>query len=84
MGFFGNKRKKIVITGTVCQVCGMSFTATDRLARHMTKAHGKVKRDSGTIITIPLNRLKKSIGVPTLCSKRLLETIPANNPDCCA
>ena len=43
MGFFGNKRKKIVITGTVCQVCGMSFTATDRLARHMTKAHGKAK-----------------------------------------
>jgi len=48
MGFFGNKRKKIVITGTVCKICGMNFTATDRLARHMTKAHGKVKRDSGT------------------------------------
>jgi len=26
----------------------MSFTVTDRLARHMTKAHGKAKRDSGT------------------------------------
>ena len=37
MGFFGNKRKKIVITGTVCQICGMSFTATDRLARHVAK-----------------------------------------------
>jgi len=48
MGFFENKRKKIVITGTVCQICGMGFTATDRLVRHMTKAHGKVKRDSGT------------------------------------
>jgi len=48
MGFFGNKRKKIVITGTVCQNCGMSFTATDRLARHMTKAHSKAKSDSGT------------------------------------
>jgi len=48
MGLFGNKRKKIVITGTVCQICGMSFTATDRLVRHMTKAHGKVKRDNGT------------------------------------
>jgi len=48
MGLFGNKRKKIVITGTVCQICGMNFTATDRLLRHMVKAHGKVKRDSGT------------------------------------
>jgi len=48
MGFFGNIRKKIVITGTVCQICGMSFTVTDRLARHMTKAHGKAKSDSGT------------------------------------
>jgi len=48
MGLFGNKRKKIVITGTVCQICGMNFTAGDRLLRHMIKAHGKVKRDSGT------------------------------------
>ena len=48
MGLFGNKSKKIVITGTVCQICGMNFTAADRLLRHMIKAHGKVKRDSGT------------------------------------
>ena len=47
MGFFGNKGRKVVITGTVCQVCGMSFTDTDRLARHMVKAHGKVKKDYG-------------------------------------
>ena len=47
MGLFGNKGKKIVITGTMCQICGMSFTATDRLMRHMLKAHGKAKKDSG-------------------------------------
>jgi len=41
MGFFGNKRKMIVISGTVCQVCGMSFTATDRLARHMVRLIAK-------------------------------------------
>ena len=46
MGFFGNKSRKVVITGTVCQVCGMSFADTSRLARHMVKAHGKVKRSS--------------------------------------
>jgi len=48
MGLIGNKRKKIVITGTVCQNSGMSYTATDRLARHMTKAHSKAKMDAGT------------------------------------
>ncbi|MBT3591437.1 MAG: hypothetical protein HOL90_02050 [Candidatus Nitrosopelagicus sp.] len=47
MGLFGNKGKKIVITGTMCQICGMSFVATDRLMRHMLKAHGKAKKDSG-------------------------------------
>ena len=48
MGFFGNKSRKVVITGTVCQVCGMSFADTSRLARHMVKAHGKVKKDYGS------------------------------------
>ena len=47
MGFFGNKGRKVVITGTVCQVCGISFTGTDMLARHKVKAHGKVKKDFG-------------------------------------
>ena len=48
MGFFGNKGRKVVITGTVCQICDMSFTDTDRLARHMIKAHGKAKKDHGS------------------------------------
>ncbi len=47
MGLFGNKEKGIVITGTECQMCGMNFTATERLMRHMQKAHGKSKKDSG-------------------------------------
>ena len=47
MGLFGNKGKKIVITGTVCRICGMNFAATDRLMRHMVKAHGKAKKDYG-------------------------------------
>ena len=45
MGLF-KKKKEIVITGTLCQVCGMNFTSTDRLARHMFKAHGKRKQSS--------------------------------------
>ncbi len=45
MGLF-KKKKKLVITGTLCQVCGMSFASTDRLARHMFKAHGKRKQSS--------------------------------------
>ena len=47
MGLFGKKPKEIVITGTLCRICGMNFTATDRLMRHMVKAHGKVKKDYG-------------------------------------
>ena len=47
MSIFRNKGKKIDITGTVCQIGGMSFVATDRLMRHMLKAHGKAKKDSG-------------------------------------
>ena len=42
MGLF-KKKKEIVITGTVCAACGMSFATTDRLMRHMFKAHGKQK-----------------------------------------
>ena len=47
MGLYRNKERKILIVGTVCQVCGMSFSANDRLMRHMIKAHGKAKKDSG-------------------------------------
>ncbi|MDC0927632.1 hypothetical protein OAQ30_01210 [Nitrosopumilus sp.] len=47
MGFFRNKMKEIQITGTECQICGMDFTVTERLVRHMHKAHGKSKKDSG-------------------------------------
>ena len=47
MSLFGNIGNKIVITGSMCQICGMSFAATDRLMRHMRKAHGKAKKDSG-------------------------------------
>ena len=43
MGLF-KKKKEIVITGTVCAACGMSFATTDRLMRHMFKAHGKQKK----------------------------------------
>jgi len=45
MGLF-KKKKEIVITGTVCKACGMSFASTERLMRHMFKAHGKVKKNS--------------------------------------
>ncbi len=45
MGLF-KKKKEIVITGTVCAACGMSFATTDRLMRHMFKAHGKQKKSS--------------------------------------
>ena len=47
MGLFRKKPKEIVITGTLCRICGMNFTATDRLMRHMVKAHGKAKKDYG-------------------------------------
>ena len=47
MGLFRNKVKEIQITGTECQICGMDFTANDRMMRHMQKAHGKSKKDSG-------------------------------------
>tara|TARA_B100000029_G_scaffold503347_1_gene580090 strand:+ start:2128 stop:2289 length:162 start_codon:yes stop_codon:yes gene_type:complete len=48
MGLFNKNGKKILITGTVCQICGMNFSATDRLMRHMLKAHGKAKKDYGS------------------------------------
>ena len=47
MGLFKNKVEEVLITGTECQICGMNFTATNRLIRHMQKAHGKSKKDSG-------------------------------------
>ena len=47
MGLFRNKVKEIQITGTECLICGMDFTANDRMMRHMQKAHGKSKKDSG-------------------------------------
>ncbi|MBT3474693.1 MAG: hypothetical protein HOM82_03070 [Thaumarchaeota archaeon] len=47
MGLFGKKPREIVITGTLCRICGMNFAATDRLMRHMVKAHGKAKKDTG-------------------------------------
>ena len=47
MGLFRNKVKEIQITGTECLICGMDFTANDRMMRHMQKAHGKSKKDTG-------------------------------------
>ena len=52
MGLFGNKGKEVVITGTLCRICGMNFAATDRLMRHMVKAHGKAKRTQALVVQI--------------------------------
>jgi uncharacterized C2H2 Zn-finger protein len=48
VGLFRNKVKEIQITGTECLICGMDFTDNDRMIRHMQKAHGKSKKDSGS------------------------------------
>ena len=49
MALFGRKKatKKILVTGTVCAICGMEFSTTLRMVKHMKKAHGKIKRDLG-------------------------------------
>lgn len=38
MGFF---RREKQITGTICKECGMEFSETERMLRHMIKAHTK-------------------------------------------
>ena len=38
MGLFGNKGKKIVITGTVCQICGKKLEFS-RLNNHKIRLH---------------------------------------------
>lgn len=40
MGFFS---KKTVIVETKCRECGMEFPETERMLRHMIKAHTKKK-----------------------------------------
>jgi len=40
MGFF---RKEKVILDTKCRECGMEFSETERMLRHMIKAHTKKK-----------------------------------------
>ena len=38
-------KKEITIYGTICKFCGMEFSASDRMVKHMLKAHGKPKKD---------------------------------------
>jgi len=41
---FGNMkffRSEKTVTETVCKECGMEFAASDRMLRHMIKAHSK-------------------------------------------
>ena len=33
------QRKKEVVTGNVCPKCNMEFSETERMLRHMIKAH---------------------------------------------
>ncbi|EGP93600.1 hypothetical protein MY1_0838 [Nitrosarchaeum koreense MY1] len=40
VGFF---RKEKVILDTKCRECGMEFSETERMLRHMIKAHTKKK-----------------------------------------
>ena len=47
MNLFGRK-KGIVISGTICSICGMEFSAPDRMVKHMVKAHGKPKKNFGS------------------------------------
>ena len=41
-------KKEITIYGTICKFCGMEFSASDRMVKHMLKAHGKPKKDNGS------------------------------------
>ena len=42
------RKKEIAISGTVCKFCGMEFSGSDRMEKHMLKAHGKPKKDKGS------------------------------------
>ena len=42
------RKKEIVISGTICKLCGMEFSAPDRMVKHMLKAHGKPKKNTGS------------------------------------
>tara|TARA_B100001146_G_C16172647_1_gene430816 strand:- start:913 stop:1080 length:168 start_codon:yes stop_codon:yes gene_type:complete len=50
MNLFGRKKnpKNIIITATVCGICGMEFVTTLRMLKHMKKAHTKTKKDHGS------------------------------------
>lgn len=39
--FMGFLRREKQITGTICKECGMEFSETERMLRHMIKAHTK-------------------------------------------
>lgn len=41
--FMGLFRKEKAITETVCRECGMEFSESERMLRHMIKAHTKKK-----------------------------------------
>ena len=41
-------KKEITIYGTICKFCGMEFSASDRMVKHMLKAPGKPKKDKGS------------------------------------
>lgn len=40
------KKKKAELS-PVCKICGMEFTETERMIRHMTKAHSKPCKSKG-------------------------------------
>ena len=42
------RKKEVVISGTICKLCGMEFSAPDRMMKHMLKAHGKPKKNTGS------------------------------------
>ena len=42
------RKKEIVISGTICKLCVMEFSAPDRMVKHILKAHGKPKKNKGS------------------------------------
>ena len=42
------RKKEIAISGTICKFCVMEFSGSDRMVKHMLKAHGKPKKYKGS------------------------------------
>lgn len=45
MGLF-NRNKNLELA-TVCKICGMEFSDSERTLRHMVKAHSKPRKSKG-------------------------------------